>query len=151
MGERVTDAVRVDAPLAIVEDVITDLERYPEWADAIVEVEVLKRDESGRPLLAHFAVNARVLDVDYELEYDYGGEIITWRLRNGDLVSQLEGAYTLSESVGGTHVHYELEVDVQIPLPAFLKARAARQILETGLQGLKRRSEEFHAQRGGDG
>jgi len=145
VGERVADSVLVAAPLAVVEDVITDLENYPHWADAITEATVTKRDPSGRPLLAHFSVNARVLDVDYHLEYDYDGEAITWRLQNGDLVSQLEGAYTLHETADGIRVDYELEIDVNIPLPAFLKARAARQILETGLLGLRRRCEAIHA------
>lgn len=149
MGERVADSVVVAAPLRIVEDVITDLEHYPDWADGITEATVSKRDETGRPLLAHFIVNARVLDVDYHLEYDYDGEAITWRLQNGDLVSQLEGAYTLHETADGIRVDYELEIDVNIPLPAFLKARAARQILETGLDGLRHRCEALHAGKGG--
>lgn len=149
MGERVADSVVVAAPLRIVEDVITDLEHYPDWADGITEATVAKRDETGRPLLAHFIVNARVLDVDYHLEYDYDGEAITWRLQNGDMVSQLEGAYTLHETADGIRVDYELEIDVNIPLPAFLKARAARQILETGLDGLRHRCETLHAGKGG--
>lgn len=149
MGERVADSVLVAAPLRLVEDVITDLEQYPTWADGITAAKVTKHDRTGRPLLARFSVNARVLDVDYELEYDYGSEAISWRLQNGDLVSQLEGAYTLRETPDGVRVDYELEVDVNIPLPAFLKARAAKQILETGLQGLRRRCETIHTAREG--
>ena len=147
MGERVADSVVVAAPLRLVEDVITDLEQYPLWTNGITAAKVIERDDDGRPLLAHFSVNARVLDVDYHLKYDYAGDAITWQLQNGDLVSQLEGAYTLKETSEGIRVDYELEVDVNIPLPAFLKARAAKQILESGLEGLKLRCETIHAGR----
>ncbi len=36
---------------------------------------------------------------------------------------------------------YSLEADVDIPLPGFMKKRAAKQILDQGLRGLKKRAE----------
>jgi hypothetical protein len=36
-------------PAATVLDVITDLERYPEWAEGVLETEVLSPDDEGRP------------------------------------------------------------------------------------------------------
>ena len=54
----------------------------------------------------------------------------------------------LAEAVGVHRVDDDqpfdgLEVDVDLPLPGFLKKRAAKTILEQGLTGLKRRAEEL--------
>jgi len=39
-------------------------------------------------------------------------------------------------------VRYTLEVDLDIPVPGFLKKRAAKHILEQGLSSLRQRAED---------
>lgn len=141
MGERVSDETVVAAPAETVWEVITDLEAYPEWADGVEEVEVLDADVQGRPTSARFVVDARIMTVRYTLAYSYGEDNMSWHLTEAEQLSQLDGEYRVTPDGEASRVRYVLDVDVAIPVPAFVKRRAAKQILETGLLGLKRRAE----------
>ena len=141
MGERVSETTTIAAPVDTVLDVITDLDAYPEWAEGILEAQTLTRDDVGRPDTARFRVDAKVAEVRYTLRYDYADGSVSWTLLEGETISQLDGRYELTPDGDRTAVRYDLEADVDIPLPGFLKKRAAKQILEQGLRGLKRRAE----------
>lgn len=141
MGERVSDETVVTAPAETVWAVITDLASYPDWADGVEEVEVLESDDEGRPVSARFVVDARIMTVRYTLAYEYGDNSMTWSLTEADQLSQLDGEYRITPDGEGSRVRYMLEVDVGMPVPGFVKRRAAKEILETGLMGLKRRAE----------
>lgn len=141
MGQRVTDTISIDADAETVFGVITDLEAYPEWAEGMLEAEVLSRDDQGRPAKARFKIDARVAEIEYVLGYRYDGHDVSWSLVEGETVSQLDGSYELEERDGTTSVRYTLEADVDMPVPGFLKKRATRTILDQGLRGLKQRAE----------
>ena len=141
MGEKVSDSTSVEAPIGVVWDTITDLDAYPQWAEGVLETEILETTDEGYPLRARFRVDAKVAEVRYTLRYRYDDHDVHWELVEGDTVSQLDGSYELEEDGDGTRVRYSLEVDIDLPLPGFLKKRAAKQILEQGLLGLKDRSE----------
>lgn len=143
MGQRVSDKVTIAAPADVVMTVITDLEAYPAWADGMKTVEILERDDQGRPVKASFDVDAKVAEVDYDLVYTYGDNRLSWTLTRGDVLTQLDGSYVLVERGEATEVTYTLEADISIPLPGFMKKRAAKQILDTGLKGLKARAESL--------
>jgi ribosome-associated toxin RatA of RatAB toxin-antitoxin module len=141
VGQRVSETTHIAAPAGTVLDVITDLDRYPEWADGVLETEVLSRDDEGRPRTARFVVDAKVAEIVYTIRYAYTEHRVSWSLTEGETLSQLDGSYDLTPAEGGTEVRYDLEVDVDLPLPGFLKKRAAKQILEQGLRGLRRHAE----------
>lgn len=141
MSQSASDTIRIDASAETVWTVITDLEAYPEWTEEMTHVEVLSTDEQGRPHRAAFTVDARVVEVHYTLEYEYGDDEVSWRLVESEILEELNGSYAVSGVDGGVRVTYELEGDVDIPVPAFMKKRAVRRILEQGLAGLKARAE----------
>jgi uncharacterized membrane protein len=144
MGERVTDDISIAAPIDTVWNVITDLDAYPRWAEGVLETRVESTTNEGYPDRARFRVDARIAEVRYVLQYQYEGYDISWELVEGETISQLDGAYQLwEEDEAGTGVRYTLEADVDMPVPGFLKKRAARQILEQGLRGLKRQAESL--------
>lgn len=145
MGERVSDQTTIAASVDKVWEIVTDLASYPEWAEGVLEAEVVETDADGYPARGRFKVDARVAQLDYEVRYRYDGYDIAWELVEGETISQLDGSYELWEDGGGTGVRYALEVDVDLPVPGFLKKRAARTILDQGLAGLKRRAEELDA------
>jgi len=142
LGQKVNDTTRIGASPDVVWNVITELSDYPQWAGGVRGTEVLLANEDGSPHRARFTVDAKVAEINYVIEYQYVDYDITWHLVEGDTISQLNGEYRLYETEdGGTEVYYALEVDVDLPLPGFLKKRAARAILEQGLSGLKGHSE----------
>lgn len=141
MGQRVSDSITIEADADTIFGVITDLEAYPDWAEGMLEAEVLSRDEQGRPDQARFRVDARVAEIAYTLAYSYDGHDVSWTLVDGETISQLDGIYELTEREGATDVRYSLEADIDMPVPGFLKKRATRTILDQGLRGLKERAE----------
>jgi ribosome-associated toxin RatA of RatAB toxin-antitoxin module len=142
VGQRVSETINVAAPVATVLEVVTDLETYPDWVEGMLDAEVLTTDREGRPDTARFRVDAKVAEVTYTLRYAYEGNDVTWTLVEGEMVSQLDGSYVLTEQEHGTTVVYSIEADVDIPLPGYLKKRAVKQILEQGLDGLQARAEQ---------
>jgi uncharacterized membrane protein len=143
VGQKVTDTVTIDAPMDTVWNVITDLESYPEWTDGVLETEVVSRNEDGYPQEGRFRVDAKIAELSYVIAYAYDDYDISWHLTEGEMLSQLDGRYELSADGEGTLVRYSLEVDVDMPVPGFLKKRAARTILDQGLAGLKSRAESI--------
>ncbi len=146
MGEKVSDEITIDAGMVTIWNVITDIDAYPDWTDGVEETEILSTTDEGYPLQAYFRVDAKVSEVTYTIEYRYDDHDVRWHLVEGEMLSQLDGAYELTETDGGTRVRYSLEVDVDLPVPGFMKKRAARTILEQGLSGLKARAETAEQQ-----
>ncbi len=132
----------VAAPIEACFRVGIDLEAYPEWVDEIDAVEVLDRDEQGRPVRARFEAAGIGRRSVYVLAYDLSGAPgrLAWRMVEGDLTSRLEGAYLFEPSPTATpdrvetDVTYELIVDLAVPLPGYVKRRAEDKIVDAALQ-----------------
>lgn len=140
MAQQVRGERELEATAELVWSVITDLEAYPAWTEGVEQVVVLERDDDDYPLRARFSLRTPLGEIGYVLSYRYDDSSIRWELSEGTTVTRLDGGYTITEpSPGRTHVVYELEVDVDLPVPGLLKQRAARTILEQGLDGLVRR------------
>jgi ribosome-associated toxin RatA of RatAB toxin-antitoxin module len=142
MGQSVSDTSTIEASVETVFEIIIDLEAYPDWVEGMLETEVLEEDADGRPRRARFRIDARIAEISYTLEYSYDDPNLSWTLVEGEMVNQLDGAYELTDlGEEGTKVRYSLEVDIDMPVPGFLKKRAAKHILDQGLSGLKQRAE----------
>jgi ribosome-associated toxin RatA of RatAB toxin-antitoxin module len=124
--------------------VVSDIERYPEWAADIKQVVIVRRDDEGRPGEATFRAGAFGRSTSYTLSYDFskGPRILAWKQTAGDLTSKLDGSYRFDAAGdGGTEVTYTLEVELRVPLPGFIKRRAQSRIMHTALEELKARVE----------
>ena len=125
--------------------VAVDLEDYPEWVADLKSVVVSERDADGRPVVATFRAAAFGRSSTYSLRYDYAGApaLLSWVQEDGDLTSKLDGSYRFEASDGGTLVTYQLEVELRVPIPGFVKQRAAQRIQGTALRELKARAESL--------
>jgi hypothetical protein len=142
MTETVASDIEVDADTARVLGVLCDFEAYPEWARSVKEARIVERDDEGRPSQVEFRVSPGPLpEVRYVLRYSYAPDGISWDYVEGDL-KEVRGSYALEETDGRTRVTYNLAIDPgRLPLPGFVKARAAREITRVALKELKRRVE----------
>jgi carbon monoxide dehydrogenase subunit G len=142
--DQATEHTHIDAPLADCWAVLTDYERYVEWANDIKSVTVLERDAEGRGARVTFRAGAFGRSTSYTLSYDYSDapRRLAWVQAAGDITSRLDGDYQLAEADGGgTDVTYNLMVELKVPLPGFVKQRAAARIIATALRELKSRVE----------
>jgi uncharacterized membrane protein len=143
MTETAHERIRVDAPADRCWDVAVDFESYPEWAD-VKEVKIVEQDPEGRGKRVEYRVAALGKSVRYVLEYDYSEAptAFSWKLVEGDLVRRLDGTYRFEpEGASSTRVHYDLVVDLAVPLPGLVKRRAAGLIMGSALKELKKQVE----------
>ncbi len=144
MAELATERMVVAAPPEQCFAVVSDIERYPEWAADIKDVSVQSRDAEGRPLEVTWRVGAFGRSSSNTLVYVYSlaPRALSWKQTAGDLTSKIDGRYSFerADSVS-TEVTYTLEVELRVPLPGFIKRRAQSRIMHTALEELKARVE----------
>ncbi len=143
MPEHAEGSIEIKATPREIMAVIGDFEAYPEWVGNMEDAEVLERDGRGRGSVVAFRLRTPVLTAEYTLQYRYaprsGG--VSWTYRDGTL-DDLSGSYDLEPLDDVTRVTYRLDVELGMPLPGLLKRQAAKQIVRSALNDLKRRVEE---------
>ena len=148
MADTSTQSILVQAPPDRVAAVICDFPRYPEWADAMKQVEVLSEYEDGYAAQVRFVIDAGVMADDYTLEYAYADDLsrIEWQLVAPSKTQNAQrGSYDLQETDGGTTVTYMLEVELSIGMLGMFRRKAEKMIMDTALKQLKRRVESLEA------
>jgi len=143
MADATTSSIAIAAPPEQVMAVIADFEAYPEWASQVKTVEVLAADDTGRAERVRFTMDAGPIKDSYTLDYDWApdGLSVSWHLVKGQMQRAQEGSYTLVGNEGATTVTYALAVDLSIPMIGMLRRKAEKVIIDTALNGLKRRVE----------
>ncbi len=147
MVERTVRTIESSATPEDVFAVAANIEDYPTWASAVKQVEVLERDDEGRPHRARLSVDIMIKQISYVLVYDWDPpQRIEWTAEPGDDITAMDGRYefnTLED--GGTEIVYALRVDPAFSLPGFLRKQAEKQIVGTALRELKRQAERAAA------
>lgn len=143
MTDRAAQTSLINAPLDTCWNIVLDFEKYPDWAKDVKEAVVVSRDSEGRASHVEYRASALGRSTHYTLEYDYSEQParLSWHLVQGDIMRGLNGAYSFVEVDGGTQVFYELELELVVPLPGFVKRRAEARILIEAVKELKARAE----------
>ncbi|HJL83567.1 MAG TPA: SRPBCC family protein, partial [Acidimicrobiales bacterium] len=146
MTEHASQHVTIQAPPQRCYETVLDVERLSEWAPDIKEARVLARDEDGRPGDVAFRAAAMGRSSSYTLRYTYGSNPlrISWRLVEGDVISRMTGDYEFMPVEGdpdSTLLAYDLDVDLLVRLPGFVKRRLEAKIVHTAIDDLKFRVE----------
>ena len=143
MADTATEIITIDASPERVWDIAVDIANYPNWAHDIKDVTIHQTDDAGRPAEVEFRASALGRSTHYTLAYDYGAapKRLAWSMVRGDIQRSIDGVFTFEPTDdGGTLVRYDLEIDLAIPLPGFVKRRAEVRILNT-VRELKVRAE----------
>ena len=143
MTETASERIRVDAPADRCWDVAVDFESYPEWVRDVREAKILERDDEGRGKRVEYRAAALGKSVRYVLDYDYSEAptAFSWKFVEGDMLRRLDGTYRFESEGASTRVHYDLSVELAVPLPGLLKRRAAGLIMGSALKELKKQVE----------
>jgi len=141
MGDRTESSIVIDASPSAVLDVIADVERYPEWANGITSAEVLEAGPAGRPARVRFRIDAGPIKDEYVLAYDWADDSVSWSLVSAQVLTAMDGAYTLTPAGDGVEVGYRLTVDLAMPMLGLIKRKAERAVVDTALKDLRRRVE----------
>ena len=120
-------------------DVLFDLESLTEWSSFHKKVEILERDEQGRPSKSRQAVKIVGVTDEQVLDYSVHDDGVGWTLVSAKQQRAQEGRYTLIPEGDSTRVHFELTVDPSVPIPGFLVKRGAKGLMETATDGLRQR------------
>lgn len=138
MSDRVAETTSIAAPPEVVREILLDFPRYPEWVADLKSAEVLDTDDQGRGTRVQFRAAGMGRSVRYTLSYDHDDpNVVAWVLDEGDIVRKLDGRYVLAAGTGDTtDVTYELEVELLVPLPGFVKRRTEGKIVHAALDDL---------------
>lgn len=144
MSDKVIEHTTIEANPDRVMEVLLDFPRYPDWAKDLKAVEVLETDELGRGTSVRYRAAGFGRSVSYVLAYDHSDPArVAWKLTQGDIMRKLDGYYELAGEDGTTAVTYQLEADLIVPIPGFVKNRTQGRIMHTALHDLKRRVESL--------
>ncbi len=140
--------VLIDATANEVMDVIADIEAYPQWT-AFTKAVVIERDSAGRPELVEFSFDMGAFKDEQTMRYQWpDAGLVQWQVTASNLLKSLSGSYRVMQLTSSgehrpqTKVVYELTMEVSMPLISAMRKRAEKMIVDTALQGLKKRVEE---------
>ncbi len=121
-----TREVVIDATPDEIMDVLFDLESLTEWSPSHKKVEILERDEEGRPTKSRQTVKIVGVTDEQVLDYSVHDDGVSWTLVSAKQQRAQKGRYTLTPDGNSTRVRFELTVDPLVPLPGFLIKRGPR-------------------------
>jgi hypothetical protein len=140
MADFSSATITIDAPFAQVSATLFDIEKYPTWSTSIKSATVLTRDDAGRVLQAKLTIDAGMMKDHVVLDYDWAQapERLTFSLNDADLLTAMDGAYVLKEiDADTTQVSYELSVAISMPIPAMMRTKAEKTVIDQALAQLK--------------
>ena len=119
--------------------VLFDLESLTEWSSVHKKVEILDRDAQGHPSKSRQVVKIMGISDEQVLAYSVHDDGVGWKLVSAKQQRAQQARYTLTPEGDATRVHFELTVDLLVPLPGFLIKRGAKGLMETATEGLRKR------------
>ncbi len=140
MSESTSVSVEVEAPLAEVAAILSNIAGYPTWLSSIKKVEVVESDGEGRAIKANVSLDAGVMKDRATLIYDWSKapEEISFTLDEADLMTTMDGMYSLKAIDGDTtHVTYQLGVELSLPVPRMMISKTEKQTIEQALKELQ--------------
>jgi ribosome-associated toxin RatA of RatAB toxin-antitoxin module len=102
----------VDATIERCWKVIEDVASAPEWQGGLLELDVVERDEQGRPLICDALTDIKLRKIRTRQRFAYDAPSrLSWKMVEGGLYS-MEGYWELEDlGDGRTRVTYGLAVD----------------------------------------
>lgn len=134
-------AILLDAPAAVVWDVMVDCPRAPEFVPGMRECRVLEHAPDHETIRHRVKVSSLLPEVTYVFRADYTKHEKIDFVRTGGDLKEMEGHWTLSALDGGrrTLVRYAVYLDPGFLVPQWAVRRSLRHDLPELLLALRRR------------
>ncbi|MFV9453497.1 SRPBCC family protein [Rhodococcus sp. NM-2] len=143
MSSSITESTTIQAPIETVQSVILDVEAYPIWQKEMQKVEILEKDDQGRPATVKFDVSAMGQKAGYTLAFSYpDSSTITSTLTEGDMIVKQEQTYQLVQDGAGTKLIYSLDIAIKWTVPDFMLKSIINKGIKGNLSGIKTQSEK---------
>ena len=131
--------IEIKATPAEVMDALAAIEDMPKWSGPHKSATVESRFEDGRPKLVRMVISVVGVTDEQLVEYTWDGDsAVQWSLVESTQQKVQEGGYVLTASDNGTKVHFNLTIDLKIPLPGFLVKKAQNNGIDVATKGLKK-------------
>ena len=140
MAQFSKSVITIDAPIAEVQKLLFELDKYPEWSTQIKSSEALDRDDQGRVTKVKMSIDAGMMKDRLTLDYDWSQapSKLSFSLEDADLLTGMDGIYTISSiDEDTTEVVYELEVSLSMPIPAMMRQKAEKATIDAALAQIK--------------
>ena len=140
MAQFSKSVVTIDAPIAAVQKLLFELDKYPEWSTQIKSSEALDRDDQGRVTKVKMSIDAGMMKDRLTLDYDWSQapNKLSFSLEDADLLTGMDGIYSISSiDEDTTEVTYELEVSLSMPIPAMMRQKAEKATIDAALAQIK--------------
>ena len=130
-------------------DVVTDYPSYPRFFTDFTQVIVHAKE--GETLTVEFKAKV-VLEISYTLKIVHDPQQLTtrWSFIRGTMVTDSRGGWSFSETPGGARIDYEASIEVNAPLPGFMKNKIQDAILNRSIATMfDQLAKEARRRRGG--
>src|SRR2546423_1153153 len=92
-----SSTAEVAAPIERCWALVEDVAIAPQWQGGLVKMDVLERDEHGRPLICDALSDAKLRKVHTRVQFTYDGPTrLAWTMLEGDLDS-MDGSWQLED------------------------------------------------------
>ena len=140
MSDLSRSTITIDAPAADVQAALFALDKYPTWSSAIKSAEAVSTDDQGRITKVKMTIDAGMMKDRVILDYDWSGapNKLSFSLDDADLLTGMDGSYTIkSIDEDTTEITYELGVSLSIPIPAMMRQKAEKTVIDQAITQLK--------------
>lgn len=131
----------VAAPPSVVMEVLMDVESLPDWSSAHKAAKIVSEHADGTPEQVAMTVSAAGINDDQTITYTWTDNTATWDLIESKMLASQHGVYTVTPSGEGSHVAFELEIDLKVKLPGMIVKRGQKSAVEMAKKGLTAESE----------
>lgn len=136
MAASVSDRFDIDATPEQVMRALKDVERIPEWSSAHKSVEVLTRDDDGRPLRIRMTLSLLGFSDTQTIEHSWTESSTSWTLVDSAMQRSQDGEYALEPTERGTRVHVTMSLEPKVPVPGFVLKRGQKHAVDAVRKGL---------------
>lgn len=126
----------VAAPVSVVMEVLMDIESLPEWSGPHKEAEILTEHPDGTPEKVRMVVTAGGISDEQTCTYSWTDTTCEWHLLESKQLNEQRGKYVVTPTDSGSHVRFDLAVDLKIKLPGLIVKRAQKIAVDTARKGL---------------